>query len=105
MVAGDDDVDLSAAVAALHARGLTRLLCEGGPTLLTALLQAGLVDELCLTSTPLLVGTAPTLLTSSLAAPAALELRTLVDGDDGVLLARYGVRSVPLSRAAPGCST
>jgi riboflavin biosynthesis pyrimidine reductase len=39
-------------VEALHARGLTRLLCEGGPSLLTGLLAAGVVDELCLTTSP-----------------------------------------------------
>lgn len=92
VVAGVDRVDLPAAVSALHERGLTRLLCEGGPRLLTDLLQAGLVDELCLTFTPLLVGTAPQLLTASLTPPRRLELRHLVDGDGGVLLARYLVR-------------
>ncbi len=91
VIAGDDDVELAAAVAALHARGLTRLLCEGGPSLLTALLGAGLVDELCLTLSPLLIGTAPTLLTTALSAPVRLQLRHLVDGGDGSLLARYGV--------------
>ena len=91
LVCGEDEVDLPAAVAALHDRGLVRLLCEGGPALLTGLLGAGLVDELCLTLTPLLLGTAPTLLTRALPAPVRLDLRHLVDGGDGVLLARYGV--------------
>ena len=89
VVAGEDAVDLPAAVQALHARGLTRLLCEGGPHLLTALLRAGLVDELCLTLTPVLLGTAPTLLTEALPAQQPLQLAHLVDGGDGVLLARY----------------
>lgn len=91
VVAGDAEVDLVEALAALHELGLTRLLCEGGPQLLTSLLGAGLVDELCLTLTPLLVGTAPTLLSERLAAPVRLELRHLVDGGDGALLARYAV--------------
>lgn len=91
VVAGDAEVDLAAALAALHERGLRRLLCEGGPRLLTALLLAGLVDELCLTLTPLLLGRAPSLLTEALAAPRRLDLLSLVDGDDGVLLARYAV--------------
>jgi len=92
VVAGEHDVDLPAALDALHDRGLARLLCEGGPHLLTSLLTAGLVDELCLTLTPLLVGTAPTLLTTALPEPVRLELRHLVDGGDGALLARYAVR-------------
>ena len=91
IVAGEDEVDLPEAVRMLHARGLTRLLCEGGPSLLTAMLRADLVDELCLTSTPLLVGTAPSLLTEPLEQPLGLDLRHLVDGGDGVLLARYAV--------------
>ena len=93
VVAGEQDIDLRAAREQLHARGLRRLLCEGGPTLLTALLTDGLLDELCLTLTPRLLGTAPTLLTASLPEPVPLELVHLVDGGGGVLLARYAVGS------------
>lgn len=56
LVAGDDRVDVSAAVAALAARGLRVILCEGGPTLLGELAAAGLLDELCLTIAPVLGG-------------------------------------------------
>ena len=92
VVAGDEEVDLADAVRQLADCGLTRLLCEGGPHLLTAMLRAGLVDELCLTHTPLLVGSAPTLLTEAQDPSVALDLEHLVDGGDGVLLARYAVR-------------
>ena len=91
VVAGDDHVDLPTAVRALHERGLRRLLCEGGPTLLTALLTAGLVDELCLTTAPVLLGAAPTLLVQALPAPVGLRLVHLVDGGDGSLLTRWAV--------------
>jgi riboflavin biosynthesis pyrimidine reductase len=91
VVAGDEQVDLHAAVRALHERGLRRLLCEGGPTLLTALLTAGLVDELCLTTAPVLLGTAPSLLAQALPAPVDLRLVHLVDGEDGSLLTRWAV--------------
>jgi riboflavin biosynthesis pyrimidine reductase len=90
LVAGEQEVDLADAIAQLHRRGLTRLLCEGGPQLLTALLQQDLVDELCLTHTPRLLGPTRTLLTQPTATDLALQ--HLVDGGDGVLLARYGVR-------------
>jgi riboflavin biosynthesis pyrimidine reductase len=43
-------------LAALDERGLRRVLCEGGPTLFGELIAADVVDELCLTITPLLVG-------------------------------------------------
>lgn len=56
IVAGTDTVDLAGVVAALHERGLTRLLSEGGPSLLADLLHAGLVDELDATVVPRLVG-------------------------------------------------
>jgi riboflavin biosynthesis pyrimidine reductase len=107
IVAGDHEVDLAEAVRQLGERGLTRLLCEGGPHLLTALLAARLVDELCLTHTPRLLGPAPGLLTQEQDPPVDLQLQTLVDGGDGVLLARYRVgqlrpRRTSSRRAAPG---
>jgi riboflavin biosynthesis pyrimidine reductase len=73
----------------LHERGLARLLCEGGPSLLTALLEAGAVDELCLTTAPAVVGDGPHLLTGRV--DARLELASLVVADPGVLLGRWTV--------------
>jgi riboflavin biosynthesis pyrimidine reductase len=55
VVAGTETVDLAAALDALADRGLSRVLAEGGPRLLSDLLHAGLVDELCLSTSPLLV--------------------------------------------------
>ena len=49
-------VDLPAALAALAARGLTRILCEGGPTLAAALVRAGLVDRIALFTGGALIG-------------------------------------------------
>ena len=60
---GDDRVDLSAALRALAERGALNVLCEGGPGLNAQLATAGLLDELCLTVSPTLVGgTGPRLL-------------------------------------------
>lgn len=56
LVCGSDRVDLTAALEALADRGLTRVLAEGGPRLLGDLLADALVDELCLTTSPTLVG-------------------------------------------------
>ena len=53
---GSGVVDARLAIDTLAARGLTRILCEGGPTLLSALIHDDLVDELLLTVSPLLVG-------------------------------------------------
>jgi riboflavin biosynthesis pyrimidine reductase len=49
-------VDLDRALALLAGRKLFRVLTEGGPSLLGLLIQSGLLDELCLTSAPILVG-------------------------------------------------
>lgn len=56
VVAGDSSVDLGAALRALGERGVESVLCEGGPALSAGLAAAGLVDELCLTVSPRLVG-------------------------------------------------
>ncbi len=56
---GDGHVDLAAALDALAERGMTRVLSEGGPRLLGTMLAAGVVDELCVTTTPELVGPGP----------------------------------------------
>jgi riboflavin biosynthesis pyrimidine reductase len=56
IVCGNEEVDLSAILTLLRSRGMTRILCEGGPTLLASFARAGLVDELCLTISPLLAG-------------------------------------------------
>ncbi|MDP3959680.1 MAG: bifunctional diaminohydroxyphosphoribosylaminopyrimidine deaminase/5-amino-6-(5-phosphoribosylamino)uracil reductase RibD [Pseudorhodobacter sp.] len=52
----DSHVDLRDALQQLAARGLTRILCEGGATLAAALIRARLVDELVLFSAGALIG-------------------------------------------------
>jgi 5-amino-6-(5-phosphoribosylamino)uracil reductase len=91
LVTGTDlPLDPAEMVAALHDRGLTRLLCEGGPALLRDLLEAGLVDELCLTATHTVAGAGPRLV-EGLSRPVDLRLRSLVHDDPGVLLCRWSV--------------
>lgn len=50
------DAGMRAALAAVSAMGLRRVLCEGGPTLLGLLIAEDLVDELAVTFAPLLAG-------------------------------------------------
>jgi diaminohydroxyphosphoribosylaminopyrimidine deaminase / 5-amino-6-(5-phosphoribosylamino)uracil reductase len=52
----DGHLDLGQALRALAARGLTRILSEGGSTLAAALLRAGLVDDLALFAGAALIG-------------------------------------------------
>ncbi|HZV73978.1 MAG TPA: dihydrofolate reductase family protein [Conexibacter sp.] len=74
--------------------GVRSLLCEGGPTLMGALLHERLVDELFLTLAPQLAagGGGPTLSSGpALADPAALELVWALERA-GSLYLRYAIR-------------
>lgn len=51
-----DTHDLSAVLAALHARGIQTLFVEGGPTLASAFLAAGLADRVLTYVAPVLLG-------------------------------------------------
>jgi diaminohydroxyphosphoribosylaminopyrimidine deaminase/5-amino-6-(5-phosphoribosylamino)uracil reductase len=48
--------DLAAALELIAARGITRLMVEGGPTVAAAFLTAGLVDEAILLRSPAAIG-------------------------------------------------
>jgi riboflavin-specific deaminase-like protein len=56
MTAGETTVDAVVALAALHGLGAGFVLCEGGPTLNGELARADVLDEVCLTVAPALVG-------------------------------------------------
>ena len=45
-------VDLDAALTLLAARGLTRIFCEGGPSVAAALIRQGLADEIIIFTAP-----------------------------------------------------
>ncbi|MBG0560047.1 pyrimidine reductase family protein [Actinoplanes aureus] len=86
---GEDRVDLAAAVRHLHERGATQLLCEGGPGLLGSMIAEDLVDELCLTVAPLLVGgAAGRIAQGTPAPPRRMSLRHALTRDD-MLFLRY----------------
>jgi riboflavin biosynthesis pyrimidine reductase len=93
IIAGEQDVDLAAALGALSERGYAQVLAEGGPTLNGQLAAAGLLDELCLTLSPLLAGGEAKRI---LAGPAVVagpgwRLRSLCE-QDGFLFLRYRLR-------------
>ena len=52
----DEGLDLVALLATLRARGLRRILVEGGGVTVSRFLQAGLLDRLHLTVAPVLIG-------------------------------------------------
>lgn len=94
IVAGQDLVTAAGAIDALASRGFTRILAEGGPTLLGFIAAARLLDELCLTYSPTLVGgdvgriVAAPAGQGGTAALAGLSLAHVLE-DDGHLLCRY----------------
>ncbi|KRF21271.1 riboflavin biosynthesis protein RibD [Nocardioides sp. Soil797] len=90
LVVGEDRVDLVALKAALAARGFGDMLCEGGPHLFDGLLTAGVVDELCATQVPRMIGGTHTRMTAGLPLDVPLSLATLVE-EDGTLIARWFV--------------
>jgi riboflavin-specific deaminase-like protein len=89
---GDDLPLLAARLREDH--GVRSVLCEGGPTLNSHLLAAGLVDELFLTLSPKLIGGAAALTIVAgreLVEPVELELVSLAKGGDEAF-SRWRVR-------------
>ncbi|MDX3518431.1 pyrimidine reductase family protein [Streptomyces scabiei] len=91
LVAGDGTgVDPVRAVRALADRGLTRLLGEGGPRLLGQLIASDVLDELCLTVSPMLTaGDAQRIAGGpSVPVPRRFALASLLE-EGGFLFGRY----------------
>jgi riboflavin biosynthesis pyrimidine reductase len=106
---GDGHVDLPAALDALAERGMTRVLSEGGPTLLGTMLAAAVVDELCVTTTPELVGPGPGRIIAGhgpLGASAGPPVPTrlghlLLAPGSGTLIARWEIDRSPTTPVLP----
>jgi diaminohydroxyphosphoribosylaminopyrimidine deaminase/5-amino-6-(5-phosphoribosylamino)uracil reductase len=75
-------------LAALAAEGVQSLLLEGGPTLATSFLAAGLVDKVLVFVAPVLAGGGPRFL-GELAEPVELRHLTATPVGDDVLLRGY----------------
>ena len=91
LVAGDDVVEPAAMIEGLRDRGLVRVLCEGGPALLSALVAHGLVEDMCLTLSPVLAGPQPipaSIATPTIEVPRTLRLRHVLLESDSLYM-RY----------------
>jgi len=95
---GTGRLDPAAVVSLLRDRGLRSLVCEGGPTLAGQLLRDGLVDELCLTTSPVVVGSGLPALGRERFDASRLELVQLLRDADSALYARWTVRGGPATR-------
>ena len=94
VMAGDDEVDPALALDELYRRGFRSVLLEGGPGLNSDFLEAGRMDELCLTFSPRLVGgSGPRIFAGpELPHPVEVEIVQLLEAD-GYLFFR--LRLVP----------
>lgn len=89
---GDDpgSVDEAALLSALEARGLLRVLTEGGPTLLGSFIERDMLDELCLTIAPYLVGgLARRIATGPGQVQTPMRCAQVLTDDAGYLYTRY----------------
>jgi len=88
LVCGEYAVDPAQLLELLAARGWGRVLTEGGPHLFGSFLEAGVVDELCLSVTPrLLAGSGPRIAVAG-ARDDPFVPRVLVE-EDGTLMGRW----------------
>ena len=99
IIGGEHEVTAEAAVSALARRGYREILAEGGPYLLGQLAAAGLIDELCVTISPVLAGgPGGRIIQGPVPAPGGavsgaqasrLSLAHVLADDHGYLLCRY----------------
>ncbi|MCU1583538.1 MAG: hypothetical protein JWM49_94 [Microbacteriaceae bacterium] len=90
---GDGRMAAGDLIAALRERGLRRIVCEGGPSLAGQLLDAGLVDELCLSTSPVLGGVSLPLFGSAPITSRRLSLGQLLTDESSTIYARWSVLS------------
>lgn len=89
VVAGDASVEMARVMADLGLRRHHVVLVEGGPSLNGHLFASGLVDEVCLTVAPLLVGGDSPRITAGMTAPVTSMRLDRVLEADGALFLRY----------------
>ena len=75
-------------IGALRDRGLDRIVCEGGPALLTHLVEADLIDEYDVTVAPILSGAGYWIVDGPLAATKRLRLVQAIAAE-GFIFAKY----------------
>jgi len=88
LVCGEDAVDDRRLVAQLADRGWDRLLTEGGPHLASSMVAAGVLDEVCLSVTPVVVGGTGPRMTTEAATVTGYQPHVLVE-EDGTVMGRW----------------
>jgi riboflavin biosynthesis pyrimidine reductase len=88
LICGDGAVDDRLLVAQLVDRGWARILTEGGPHLASSMVAAGVLDEVCLSVTPVVVGGRGPRMTTDAATVTGYQPRVLVE-EDGTVMGRW----------------
>ena len=88
LVCGKDAVDDRLLVSLLAERGWNRILSEGGPHLASSMIAAGVLDEVCLSLTPRVVGGSGPRMTTAAATPTGYVPHVLVE-EDGTVMGRW----------------
>jgi riboflavin biosynthesis pyrimidine reductase len=84
-----DDVDAAVLLRELAARDLLRVLTEGGPSLLGTFIAGDLLDELCVTTAPSVVGGEAGRIAHGGSRPTAMKRAHLLADEGGYLYSRY----------------
>ena len=94
----DGRLDPSTVLRRLRDHRLLSLVCEGGPSLAGQFLRDGLVDELCLSTSPVVIGSGLPVFGRERFDPARLSLSQLLKDDHDALYARWLVADGPATR-------
>jgi riboflavin biosynthesis pyrimidine reductase len=81
----------TAMVTALREWGFASIVCEGGPSLASQFVRSGVVDEVCLTTSPVLNGGRMPLFGGDEFAAYPLTLTQLLVDDAGAMYARWAL--------------
>ena len=82
------DLEARTIIGAMHARGLSRIVCEGGPSLLTQMAAADLIDEYDITLAPILAGNGHGIVNGPLGEVKRLHLAHAIT-DEGFVFTKY----------------
>jgi riboflavin biosynthesis pyrimidine reductase len=88
LICGEGAVDDRLLVAQLAERGWERILTEGGPHLASSMVASGVLDEVCLSVTPVVVGGTGPRMTTDAATVTGYQPRVLVE-EGGTVMGRW----------------
>lgn len=92
---GDNNIESEAIIEALADLGLHQIICEGGPTLAGQLAADHILDELCLTTVPMILGGPAGRVTHGRLASLPVQCHHIIVDQDGAQIARWIVGTDP----------